>query len=277
MSSDAITAGSQSHRAAAQPSRATGTHLSFAAMDEMLRARLQGLPGPLRILEAGCGRTWAHRLSVPYVLTGLDLDPDALAARTDLHHAIVGDLRTVDLAPHSFDVIYNAFVLEHVSGAEAVLERFLRWLAPGGMLLIKVPDRDSAYGFLTRATPFWAHVMIYRYLLGFPLAGTPGHGPYRTYYDQVVCERGLREFCRRSQLPAPELYRLCSYASNRIVRLGAFLTSMLSAGRLAWRHNNLLLIVQTAPAAEPLTSMPQRERTVARTRATAAQGCAPGA
>jgi SAM-dependent methyltransferase len=252
-------------------------HLSFAAMNALLRARLEALPGPLRILEAGCGRNWPLELSVPYTLTGLDLDRDALAARTDLDEAVVGDLRTAEFPPNSFDVIYNAFVLEHVSGAQGVLERFLRWLAPGGMLIIKVPDRDSAYGFLTRVTPFWAHVLIYRYLLGFPLAGTPGHGPYRTYYDEVVSERGLREFCQRSQLPAPELYRLCSYASNRPVRLAAFLTSMLSAGQLAWRHNNLLLIVQTAAAAAPPANTSQRARTVARTRAAVAQGCAPGA
>jgi SAM-dependent methyltransferase len=238
-------------------------YLSFPAMNALLRARLEALPGPLRILEAGCGRKWTISLSVPYRLTGLDLDPDALAARKDLDQALVGDLRTAEFPPHSFDVIYNAFVLEHVRGARQVLERFLRWLAPGGMLILKVPDRDSAYGFLTRLTPFWVHVMIYRHVFGIRLAGTPGHGPYRTYYDPVVSERGLREFCDRNGLPAPELYRMCSYVDHRLVRVAAFLTSTLSAGRLAWRHNNLLLIVQTprpASAASPAVPAQWRER-----------------
>lgn len=224
-------------------------HLSFPAMNALLQERLEALPGPLRILEAGCGRSWTFRLSVPYTLTGIDLDAEALAARKDLHRAVVGDLRTAEFPPHSFDVIYNAFVLEHVSGAQQVLERFLRWLAPGGMLIMKVPDRDSAYGFLTRMTPFRLHVMIYRYVLGVRWAGKPGHGPYRTYYDRVVSEHGLREFFCCNGLPAPELYRMCSYADNRLVRLAALLTSLLSAGRLAWRHNNLLLIAQSP--AEP--------------------------
>jgi SAM-dependent methyltransferase len=245
MLSDATTAGARRHRAAAPPPRAAGAHLSFTAMDQMLRERLEALPGPLRILEAGCGRTWAHKLSVPYVLTGLDLDPDALAARTDLDHAIVGDLRTVEFPQHSFDVIYNAFVLEHVRGARQVLERFLDWLAPGGMLILKVPDRDSAYGFLTRLTPFWTHVLIYRYMLGYPQAGTPGHAPYPTYYDKVVSERGLREFCLGNGMRAPELYRLCSYENQWSVRAAALVTSLLSGGRLPWRHNNLLLIART--------------------------------
>jgi SAM-dependent methyltransferase len=245
MSPDVITAGPRSRQASARSARIAGTHLSFNAMDKMLRARLEALPGPLRILEAGCGRTWAHKLSVPYELTGLDLDPDALAARTDLDRAIVGDLRTAEFAPHSFDVIYNAFVLEHVRGARQVLERFLGWLAPGGMLILKVPDRDSAYGFLTRCSPFWAHVLIYRYMLGYRQAGTPGHAPYPTYYDEVVSERGLREFCLGNGMNAPELYRLCSYENQRSVRTAAFVTWLLSGGRLPWRHNNLLLIART--------------------------------
>ena len=233
-------------------------------MNSLLRERLEALPGPLRILEAGCGRHWPLELSVPYRLTGLDLDEDALAARKDLDQAVVGDLRTVQFPPRSFDVIYNAFVLEHVSGAQHVLERFVRWLAPGGMLIIKIPDRDSAYGFLTRMTPFWTHVMVYRYLLGYRWAGKPGHGPYRTYYDRVVSERGLREFCGRNGLPAPELYRMCSYANSRPVRLAAFLTSMASGGRLSWRHNNLLLIVRKAQLPG---SAAVRGGTVARVRA----------
>jgi hypothetical protein len=45
------------------------------------------------------------------------------------------------------------------------------------------------------------------------------------------------------------------------VRFAAFLTSMLSAGRLAWRHNNLLFIMQTARAAQaeaPAVAAPLR-------------------
>lgn len=219
--------------------------LSWESMIAMLQARLNALPGPLRILEAGCGREWPLKLTVPYRLTGLDLDAQALAARTDLHEAKVGDLRTAELPAGSFDVIYSAFVLEHVPGAQQVLERLVRWLAPGGMLIIQVPERDSAYGFLTRVTPMWAHVLVYRYLLGYDWAGTAGHGPYPTYHDRVVSERGLAEFCRSSGLVAPEFYRMCSYNHLPLVRAGAFLTSVLSAGRLAWRHNNLLFIARS--------------------------------
>lgn len=226
--------------------------LSYQDMNGLLETELASLGPPLRILEAGCGRHWGLKLTIPYTLTGIDLDREALAARTDLDRAIVGDLTTAEFPAGSFDVVYCAFVLEHVKGAEQVLERFLRWLAPGGLLVIKVPDRDSAYGFLTRLTPLWVHVLVYRWLFGYREAGTPGHGPYPTAYDAVISERGLARFCTAHGLIATQLGRLCSYSSHRLVKAGAFLISALSAGRLAWRHNNLLLVAR-APGVEPRT------------------------
>jgi SAM-dependent methyltransferase len=246
-------------------------HLTFDGMNAMLRARLEALAGPLRILEAGCGRRWPLKLAVPFTLTGLDLDPDALAARTDLDQAVVADLRTVEFAPDSFDVIYSAFVLEHVHGAQRVLESFARWLAPGGMLILQVPDRDSAYGFLARMTPFWTHVMFHRYMLRQRHAGTVGHPPYPTSYDEVISERGLREFCRRNAFTTPEVYQLCSYAKDRPVRLAAFLTSMLSGGRLAWRHNNLLFIAGMARLEVPLAREGRRQEPLLRPQPTSAR------
>jgi SAM-dependent methyltransferase len=218
--------------------------LAYDEMNALLEAELGSLPPPIRILEAGCGRHWGLKLAVPYSLTGIDLDRDALAARTDLGRAIVGDLTTADFPPRSFDVIYCAFVLEHVKGAERVLERFLGWLAPGGLLVIKVPDRDSAYGFLARVTPFWMHVLTYRWLFGYREAATAGHGPYPTEYDAVISERGLTRFCAAYGLGEPQVRRLCSYGGRRLITSGAFLVSVLSAGRLAWRHNNLLLVAR---------------------------------
>jgi SAM-dependent methyltransferase len=100
----------------------------------------------LQILEAGCGQRWTISLDrVAYFLTGVDMDKAALDLRQhgmrDLHSAVVGDLRTVELPDRHYDVIYNAYVLEHVSGAEQVLKNFVRWVKPGGLivLLLTVP------------------------------------------------------------------------------------------------------------------------------------------
>jgi hypothetical protein len=36
-----------------------------------------------------------------------------------------------------------------------VLGRLIPAIRPGGLLLLRIPDRDSVYGFATRHSPYW--------------------------------------------------------------------------------------------------------------------------
>src|SRR5215813_10742936 len=91
---------------------------------EFMERRLKASAGrePLRILEAGCGTMWPLRLEgVEYLLTGVDVDRDALVVRqrnarpTD--RLMYGDLRSREMfGAEQFDAIFNSFVLEHVDG-----------------------------------------------------------------------------------------------------------------------------------------------------------------
>jgi SAM-dependent methyltransferase len=207
----------------------------------------------LEILEAGCGWSWPLKLDgIQYRLTGVDIDDKALAKRVnevkDLDEAIVADLRYLELGGRKFDVIYNAFVLEHVESAGLVLENFTRWLKPGGLLILMIPDRDSAYGFVTNITPFWFHVAFYKYIVGRKDAGKPGFGPYPTYYDGVVSRSGVRDFCKSGSITLTEEYGRCSYQGrdlrSRVIRLLAITVSALSMGRLPWKHNNLTYVLR---------------------------------
>jgi SAM-dependent methyltransferase len=170
----------------------------------------------LRILEAGCGREWLFRMDdVDYELTGVDLDGAALQARLqerrDLHRSIVGDLRTVELEPGGYDIIYSAFVLEHVPGAQRVLENFVRWLKPGGAFIVRVPDITSAHAFIARLTPHWFHVLYYRWAWRLREAGKPGFPPYVTIYDRVVSPPGLRAFCASHGLEISDQFGAVSF------------------------------------------------------------------
>lgn len=217
-------------------------------------ARLYNGGRELRILEAGCGPRWPLRLDgIGYRLTGVDLDDAALDRRRqvagDLDEAIVGDLREVEFPPASFDVIYNAFVLEHIENATLVLERFARWLRPGGLLVLMLPDRDTVFGFLTRITPLWFHVLYHRVLLQHKNAGRPGFGPYPTHYDRVVSRQGIRQFCSLHRFSVSEERGMCTYAAakgmrGRAVRAVAITVSALSLGVLPWTHNNLTYVLQ---------------------------------
>lgn len=215
----------------------------------------QARPGEtLRVLEAGCGRKWYFRMrDIDFELTGIDLDAEALRARLelsrDLKHGIVGDLRTAQLPDGGYDVVYNAFVLEHVQGAEQVLRNFVRWLRPGGLLIIRVPDKDGVQGFLARSTPHFLHVWYYRVAWKMKDAGKPGFAPYPTVYDEVISRRGLLEFCRRNGLEVVEeigvgTYRRGHGVMARITPVVARVVSMLTFGKVHDRYVDRTLVAR---------------------------------
>jgi len=230
---------------------------SFNEEDDLLQSSVMELfdgKSELNILEAGCGQHWPLNLgAIKYKLTGIDLDQDALAHRlhvlNDLDEAIVADLRTLDLGNRKFDVIYNAFVLEHVENAALVLDNFSRWLKPGGLIILKLPDRNSVFGFITNATPFFIHVLYHKYFLARENAGKPGFGPYPTHYDPIVSRNGIRAFCDTHGFKMREErgfgpYVIGKSMKKRLVRIVAVAVSALSLGRLPWKHNNLTYVLQ---------------------------------
>lgn len=206
------------------------------------------------ILEAGCGHRWLLKLDGKrYKLTGVDLDKDALESRKnvkkDLDEAIHGDLRTLSFGDRRFDVVYSAFVLEHISGAEEVLARMVGWLKPGGIVVIEIPDPDTVKGRVTKITPHWFHIFYYRYILGKSHAGKQGYGPYRTIYDPVVSRRGIADFCRRHGLTIEHEYAFRTDGPpGRLMKvLQAVVTkvsSLLTLGQFTDKHADLLYVLR---------------------------------
>jgi SAM-dependent methyltransferase len=222
-------------------------------MERWVRTRAAGRQ--LQILEAGCGNKWPLKLEgVDYLLTAVDVDEEALKIRRATLRSgdrlLTGDLRARDLLPEArFDVIYSSFVLEHVQGAERALRNFVAWLAPGGLMILRVPDRHSVYGFCTRVTPMWVHVLYKKYVRGMKNAGKPGYDPYPTFYDEVISRAGMRRFCREHGCTLLEEAGSAYYlprsgpldvAVTCVVRT----VSALSFGRLDWRHNNVTFIIE---------------------------------
>jgi SAM-dependent methyltransferase len=238
--------------------------------ERRIRDYARSSPGPLRILEAGCGRRWTLDLTgVSFELIGVDLNTDAIYARTDLAEAIVGDLRTVPLPAETYDIVYSSFVLEHVEGAEGVLDAMVAALRPGGLLLLRIPDRDSVYGFAARHSPHWLHVQYMRRIRGAKLAGTPGRGPFRCVYDQVVSWRGMNAYCAAHGLQITDACSSNFYLdafgrlmtpADRALRLVA----RLSAGRLTADHSNLAFVIRkpagTASGHSPSLPTTARQR-----------------
>ncbi|MFP5273330.1 class I SAM-dependent methyltransferase [Coleofasciculus sp.] len=216
----------------------------------------ENFSGKIQILEAGCGQEWGLNLQgVDYELTGVDLSEEALDIRKnqkkDLDKTIVGDLRTVELDENHYDVIYSSYVLEHVDGAEQVLDKIFQWLKPKGVLMLRIPDADTVYGFASKYLPFWVHVWYKKYIQGYPHAGEPGYAPFPVFYDAVVSRRGMQAYCRKQGLPIKIEY---SYAErNPGVMFGKFAPigniifhgiGLLSLGRIATNRGDVVFVIE---------------------------------
>jgi SAM-dependent methyltransferase len=219
---------------------------------DAIRGHAQRLGRPVLILEAGCGTRWPLDLTgADFTLTGVDLDSVAMDLRRtierDLDVAICGDLCTIELPPASYDVVCSAFVLEHVPRADLALENMVKWLKPGGLLILHLPERESVPGFYARILPFWTHVWVYRHLYGKPYAGQPGHAPYPTSYHPVIGRKRLQGFleargmkvltCNGHAFKSPIKGLL-----GVLEHWGFRLTEMLSFGNLTRKYEDIVYI-----------------------------------
>jgi SAM-dependent methyltransferase len=228
----------------------------MAELGRVVAERLggRGACRPLQVLEAGCGRRWPLDLgSIPHRLVGIDLDRRSLAIRRreqgDLDLAVVADLTRVALPAASFDLVWCSYVLEHVHGVEALLDRLATWIRPGGLIVLRLPDPVSLWGRATRHTPHRVHVWFRRHVLGFADAGTPGHGPYPVVYEPTASAPGIRRWAARRGLVV-RLEHTTNHWVHRLgraeqpVRAGLRAVQVASVGRVPGDHNNLVFVLE---------------------------------
>lgn len=130
-------------------------HLRAAAGDRIgtrLRARLElrrlrwecpPWVGDGRYLDVGCGSgaSLGRARSVGWRVTGIEMDATAAARARRLAEAVhTGDILSVPLPAGQFDVVTAFHVLEHLPDPVGALRRMLAWLAPGGLLIVDVPN-----------------------------------------------------------------------------------------------------------------------------------------
>ncbi|GAA1563465.1 methyltransferase domain-containing protein [Dactylosporangium maewongense] len=147
---------------------------TFANADEQGRTQLQiladildehstgmllraGITTGWRCLDVGPGggtiTTWmAEQVGPSGHVTALDLDPrhvtggDNITIRKD-------DVRTADLPPGEFDLIHVRLVLLHLAERDAVLDRLVAALRPGGVLVVSDWDATDRNMLLQAPTP----------------------------------------------------------------------------------------------------------------------------
>jgi 2-polyprenyl-3-methyl-5-hydroxy-6-metoxy-1,4-benzoquinol methylase len=176
-----------------------------------------------RLLDVGAadGLLSRHLGDAGWRVVGIEADPElAAAGRPYCEHMLVGDLdRDLPDFDAPFDAIVYGDVLEHLADPLRTLQGLNRWLAPGGRVVISVPNV--------------AHLAIRLSLLV---------GRF-DYFDRGILDRThLRFFTDRS------LRRLLAAAGLVLVRRTATAVPLYQVMPAAW-HGRLLAAMHGASAA----------------------------
>jgi SAM-dependent methyltransferase len=235
-----------------------------------LRAREYAHHKPLQsiqVLEAGCG--WGNGLYLgdkERHVTGVDVDTPAVRAHTcdraDLDAWHLGDLRTVPMPPRMYDIVHAHFLIERVVHAELVLDRFVAALKPGGLLLVRFRDRESAYGFVDRVLPNWLRTLAWQVLSRQAGDEEPGArpdapevwpGPDGTpppaVYETVASLSGMQWYCVMRGLMIAEEYTSLDTVTafgrwSHLVNGVCKAVAGLSRGRLTAEHSEVTLVIR---------------------------------
>jgi hypothetical protein len=194
----------------------------------------------LAILDAGCG--WAGEIdlgSVDCEITGVDDDQPPLRAhteaRTDLDGWQLGDLRTVPMPPRVYDAVRASHLVERIAHAELVLDRFVAALKPGGLMVVRFRDRDTAFGFLDRRLPHWLRPLLWHHVQ-----------PPPAVYDRVASLEGMRWYCMmRGLVIAEELTSRDTMAGvGRLMGVAFRALSLAGRGRATAAYSEVTMVIR---------------------------------
>jgi SAM-dependent methyltransferase len=124
--------------------------------------------GQGRLLDVGCatGRFLQQMAALGWRVSGIELDPEAAAtARTVTADVTIGDPAELTLPRASFDLVTAFHVVEHLPEPARALRNMLAWLAPGGLLVVEVPNVGGWGGALFGR--HWSGLDFPRHLIHF--------------------------------------------------------------------------------------------------------------
>lgn len=197
-----------------------------------------------RVLEAGCGSSSRFRLPEGAVLDGVDISARQLERNTALTERIQADLQAVELPEGRYDLVICWDVLEHLERPAAAVERLLRAVRPGGLVLLAMPNYHSLEAKITKWTPLWVHTAFYRVVSGRAEAGHDDVGPFTTFLRR---ETSLPALEAQAAAAGFEVVHRSLYARGHADRLKARSKAAYAAYRGVGRAGQLLTLGKLEP------------------------------
>lgn len=153
---------------------------------------------PHKILEAGCGSFTHVTIQGDNHITGIDISQEQLDKNDKLNDKIKADIQSYELAENNFDAIICWDVMEHLPFPGLALQNFKRAISPDGLIILAMPNVYSLKGLITRFTPHWFHVFVYKYIFNKKDAGQPGCAPFPTFLKFEIAPRSLIRFAKEN-------------------------------------------------------------------------------
>jgi len=142
------------------------------------RKILTHLRGDAMVLDLGAGAGVVPQMNFSGLAGRLcGVDPDAVVL-TNPHLDVrkMGRGEAIPFQDATFDLVFANNVLEHLPDPNAVFQEVRRVLKPGGIFVVKTPNRFHYVAILARLTPFRVHRWVNR------LRGRSESDTYTTKY-----------------------------------------------------------------------------------------------
>ena len=148
----------------------------------------------MTVLEAGGGADSFVKWPGTASLTAIDISQEQLDKNAYAGEKILGDVECYDFGDRRFNVIVCWDVLEHLDDPRKALDHLVDLLGAGGLFVICSPIVNSAKGLVTKFSPHWFHIFVYRYFFNAKNAGRPGFAPFPTTHRFFISPKNLMAF-----------------------------------------------------------------------------------